>query len=416
MLCTMTPRPLSAFVAGLSLAAVTNCATQDVGSCIPGTPDCVCTAATTCDAGLRCVDNRCIEPEDSGTLGGGGSEGTDPTLLPPSQTATETQTETDPTGADESSSSGAPAGPCEGTVLRMVSYNIQAVGTEGSAQWQGLGSVLRRLGPDVACLEEIEDEDVAPLQALTDALGWGEPVFANTSPGIGGELRNACIGPLPITRFSSYGSELSEDPDANDVGRDFLGVRVEKDGCAVGILAIHAKSGQETIDLFRRQVEFIRLGQAIADARAQRFADALVVMGDFNEDIADPVIGTSLTQIPQALPPSYELGADIQLPMTYDPFAVLDDAGLTRLDPTHEDSDETTTWGVTDGFDGVRLDYVFYEGVQPEAQLVYDSCRDDGIDDPPAGAWLPLADEPLGCGVSAQASDHLPIVVELRVE
>jgi hypothetical protein len=35
-----------------------------VGSCIPGTPGCVCEASGTCDPESVCTDNRCVPLED----------------------------------------------------------------------------------------------------------------------------------------------------------------------------------------------------------------------------------------------------------------------------------------------------------------------------------------------------------------
>jgi hypothetical protein len=47
--------------------------------------------------------------------------------------------------------------------------------------------------------------------------------------------------------------------------------------------------------------------------------------------------------------------------------------------------------------------------------VVFNTCLDDGADAAPAGAWLPLAGDPVPCWVGPAASDHLPIVADLRV-
>jgi endonuclease/exonuclease/phosphatase family metal-dependent hydrolase len=332
----------------------------------------------------------------------------------PSATASDDVTSAGSTSTTPDATTGGPE-VCSGTTLRAVAYNVEAVGSTGSDEWNALGSVLRRIGPDIACIEEVDENDVGPLRDLAAALEWPEPIFADTSPAIGGELRNACLGPQTITRIASWGSELSGDGGANDVGRDLLAVEVTKDACSLAIIAIHAKSGQEPIDLFRRQVEFVRVGQAIAALREDGH-DAVVVMGDFNENLGDEVLGTTLTEIPASLPRSYRLGEDITLPMTYDPFALLEAAGMERLDPTREDSDAVGTWGVDEEWDGVRLDYVFFDQVEPERALVYFACDDDGVDAPPVGAWIPLVGDPLPCFASRTASDHLPVVVDLALQ
>ena len=43
----------------------------------------------------------------------------------------------------------------------------------------------------------------------------------------------------------------------------------------------------------------------------------------------------------------------------------------------------------------------------------YEACEDDGVDDFPYGDVLPKLGEPLACGVSADASDHRPVVAVL---
>jgi endonuclease/exonuclease/phosphatase family metal-dependent hydrolase len=304
---------------------------------------------------------------------------------------------------------------CGGTSVRIVAYNVKSVGFEDTEQWNALGTVIARLDPDLVCFEEVGDDETGNLRALTMALGWPEPVQAESSNLIGGELHNACLGPHPISRIASYGNELSPDPNASDVARDFLAVRMIHEGCPINVIAVHAKSGQEEVDFFRRQVELIRLGQAIDDVRAQYGDDPIVVMGDFNENPDDPGIGTVFDAPPGGLPQSYEVGNDIEFPLVYEPFETIAAAGVTMLDPTHEDSDRMGTWGVDANFEGIRLDYVFLDGPVLDGAVVFDSCRDDGVDEPPEGQWLPLAGDPVACGVSELASDHLPIVVDLSL-
>ncbi|MBK8239419.1 MAG: endonuclease/exonuclease/phosphatase family protein [Deltaproteobacteria bacterium] len=305
---------------------------------------------------------------------------------------------------------------CHGASLRVATFNVKSVGFEGSDEWNALGSVLARLQPDVVCIEELADGETAPLRALTMSLGWSEPIQADPSPAIGGELRNACMSPHAISRIDSYsGEDLSSDQHANDVGRDFLGVRIVIDDCAMGLLAVHAKSGQEDLDRFRRQVEFERLRQAIDDMHARHPGEPLVVMGDFNENTDDPSLGQVFDAPPVGLPRSYRLGSDIALPMTYDPFTTVSNAGLTAIDATHEDSSRIGTWGVSAGSDGVRIDYIWLDGPQLVNAIVYDACRDDGVDEPPAGQWLALAGDPVPCVASALASDHLPVVADITL-
>lgn len=392
-------------VAGLAAGALVGCA-QEAGSCIPGTPGCICAMAGNCDPGLVCDDNRCVSPDDD-PIADGGSSGI------PSETTAGDDTSSGSTTFTEDVD-------CAGASLRLVAYNVQGVGWTDSDEWNALGTTLRRLDADLVCIEEFEDGDTAALGDLAEALGYSMPIQAATSPGIGGELRNACMGRLPATRIESFtASDLSSDPTANDVGRDFLAVRAEAaPGCHVSVLAIHAKSGEEPLDLFRRQVEFERLVQAIARVRAEYPDDPLVVMGDFNENLDDSQIGTVFDALPNGLPPTYVLGDDIQLPLTYDPFASVLSTGLTMVDATQEDSELRNTWSAFEAGDGVRLDYVFLDTparIELGGVVVYNACLDDGADAPPDGAWLPLTGEPVPCWVGPAASDHLPIVADLQL-
>lgn len=376
--------------------------------CIVGAQGCTCTAQNTCDDGLRCDDGRC-----RGSAGGSTGDTTVPAGSSGSVDDGGATSTADTTGAVDPSSGVLDA--CDGATIRVAAYNIKSVGAENSDEWNALGEVLQRIDADVVCVEEIDDGETAPLRALAQALGYGEPVQANQSPPIGGTLRNGCMSRLPITRIASYtAGDLSPDPQANDVSRDFLAVDVEVGPtCHLALVAVHAKSGQEDVDRFRRQVEVVRLRQAVADVHARRPNAPLVVMGDFNENLDDPAIGQDFASAPSGLPPSYQLGSDIALPLLYDPFTPMTDMGLVRLDPTQEDSDETGTWNVSQGSVGVRIDYIYTDGPELAGALVYTPCRDDGVDEPPAGAWLPLAGDPLDCSIGALASDHSPLVADL---
>lgn len=369
----------------------------------------MCSVQGTCDDGLDCNGTKCVAAGGSESTSSGTSGTTAATTTNMSTTTQGATTE-----LDTSSESG-PVVPCGMADFRVVTFNVLGVDAQGSDAWNALGAILGRISPDVACIEEIDDGETASLRALTEALGWAEPIQADTSPAIGGELRNGCLGSRPMKRIDSYtASDLQ--PGANDLSRDVIAVRVDlDDGCHVNVLDLHAKSGQEDLDRFRRQVEFVRVAQAIADVRARYPGEPLIVMGDFNSRLDDPMIGQSFDALPTGLPESYALGDDITFPVVYDPFDVLTGAGMTRIDPTAEDSPRDSTWGVSGGFDGVRLDYIWLDGIDLGGAVIYDACLDDGMDAPPAGAWLPLTGDPLPCGTSTTASDHQPIAADLHV-
>lgn len=312
-------------------------------------------------------------------------------------------------GGPEEASTGGPTGNCSAP-LRVATFNIREVGAVGTGQYEALVAVLTRIDADVVCVQEVAFGEAGRLETAASEAGYEEVVLAEPSPAIGGEISNACLSRMPMTLVESFtGSDISSDASANDVGRDILGVEVAPaPDCRFRLFTVHLKAGQDDPDRFRRQVEAVRLGQVLELSRRQA-PDALeVALGDFNESLDDGALGTVFSSIPFELPGSYELGNDIELPLTYDPFEPLRRRGLTRVDARQEDSaDESTFRG------GAQLDHVWVRGARAREAEVYNGCRDNGVDDAPEGGWLPKAGEPLSCQLSEAASDHYPVVVDL---
>lgn len=326
------------------------------------------------------------------------------------------QSEGTATGADATGQGGAQQ--CAERIVRVATQNVESIGAVGSEEYDALGSIVLRIAPDVMCFQEVQFDESAALGSLATEAGYDYVVQANRSPAIGGDHTNACIANVPLELVGSFGGrDLSSDFDANDVGRDILAVRAfvgAPDGidCHVGVLTVHLKSGQEPVDLFRRQVEIQRLRQALDRYRESYPGDPLVVMGDFNESLDDPGLGATFETMPPGLPGSYQLGADLSLPITYQPFASLQSEGFELSQPTQEDStDLFETWG-----DSVRLDYLWFAGAVLLGDEVYNSCRDDGVDEAPAGNMMEKAGGPLPCGVSVLASDHFAVFGDLELK
>ncbi len=215
--------------------------------------------------------------------------------------------------------------------------------------------------------------------------------------------------------IASYtATSLSSDPTANDVGRDILAVRAEPEpGCSIALFTVHLKSGGDYQDLFRRQVEAERLRRGVETYRTQRPEDGIVVLGDFNEQLDDVAIGTTLEVLPADLPLSYSLGNDISVPLRYDPFAGLLDQGFRIADAFHEDSTDDGTF--VGGSFTSRLDYIIYGQAVLGGAEVYNACLDNDVDDAPPGGWLPKEGEPLACYSSQIASDHLAVFADFRL-
>ncbi len=176
-------------------------------------------------------------------------------------------------------------------------------------------------------------------------------------------------------------------------------------------LVVHLKAGTSDTDRFRRQVEVHRVVQAIERIRRETPGTPIVLLGDFNEDPRNGPFGSPVFDAPpDDLPATYRLGEDIRFPVVYDPFVTLEEAGMVLLDAFHEDDPGDP---VTHPPTYRRLDLLWLEEHgSVTGTEVYDACDDNGVDDPPPGYWLPKAGDPLPCGTSANASDHLDVFGE----
>ena len=296
---------------------------------------------------------------------------------------------------------------CAARFLRVATWNVRDVGEVGTLQHDQLIAVIQRIDADVLCLQEVGDAEQSALQAVATVTGYDHVVLAPAEGTPTGFIRNACLSRIePAAADILYADDLSSDVSANDLTRPFVRLRllVEPADRYVTVLAAHLKSGQEDVDRFRRMVEAIRLGQAVEAERDLFPNNAIVAFGDLNET-PNPDEQT-FTELPDDLPLSYVLGDDIDLPLSYEPFAPLEDAALERVHARVEDTPWTSTY--LPGL--VRLDYIYEDAGDLAVAEVYEACEDDGEDDFPYGDVLPKVGEPLPCGVSADASDHRPVV------
>ncbi len=315
----------------------------------------------------------------------------------------------------DSSDSGPPPTDCAGRTARVATFNVLGVGAPGSTEYRALADIVRRMDADVICFQEVLFYEGNNLSALAEDTGYMWEIQANEPPAIGGDFTNACMGRSTLMMVGSYSSgNLSDDPGVNDVGRDILAARVDLSDseatCHLGLVALHLKSGTGELDEFRRQVEAERVAQVVEIYENAFPDDPMVIMGDLNETIDDPDLGTVVfPEEPAGLPPSYQTGSDIQFPMTYRLFDRFADLGFEPTYATQEDS------GSLDAtFYEARLDYIMVSsGAQVVADEVYNACRDDGVDEPPMGNWMEKAGQALPCAVSFDASDHLPVMADL---
>lgn len=285
--------------------------------------------------------------------------------------------------------------------VRVATWNVLRVDEPGSPQFEALRDIVLRLDADVLCLQEVGEGEESRLQALAEAGGYIDGLLAPFSGPDGIGIANACMSRTPVADAAYLWSNwISEDDGARDLTRPFVRLRLQIPGSNryVSVVTGHLKAGGAEVDQFRRMVEHIRLGQAAVNEHAEYPDNGLVVLGDFNE--RENPTSVVFDALPAGLPSFYELGNDIALPLTYEPSRPLFDAGLERVE---------TRYAQTFIPDGRRLDYVYVGAAEIVAAEVYDACRDD----PDTG--VEKAGDPLECGRSELASDHRPVVVDVRV-
>lgn len=304
------------------------------------------------------------------------------------------------------------------TTFRYASWNIEATGTTGSLQWTSAATILSRIDADVVGVEEITNQsEVTSFPAFAAAAGYPYNAVSTISGTLSGNLYVGVLSKFPIVSVDSFSSaEISGDSTANDISRDILQVQVQAPNAAepTGIFVVHLKSGTGAANNFRRAVEIKRLIQVVGAFKVAHPNRPFLISGDFNEDIFDAPFGNVYTTPPTGLPTTYDLGSDITLPVTYDPFNQLTATGLAIADATQEDS---TSLYATRQSSGRRIDYIFYPStVTVIGDEVYNSARDNGTDDAPAGNWLAKTGVPPVSTASNDAADHFTVFADLSVQ
>lgn len=301
--------------------------------------------------------------------------------------------------------------------VRVATYNVQALGSNGSGQWNDAVSVLDRMGADVVGIQEIDGTaDLISFGSFASQAGYPHFAASSLSGTLSGSLRNGVMSAHPITFSMSHSAaDLSGDPTANDITRDIFEAWVQVPNAAdvLGVFVVHLKASNGSTNDFRRAIEIIRLRQAIDGFQLANPSAPWIVMGDMNEDIGDGPFNNSFSSLPSGLPQTYDLGNDINFPVVYDPFNDVISEGSLLANATQEDS---TTIDTTRNASGRRLDYLFYGGgTVLNGDEVYNSSRDNGIDDTPIGNWLMKVGGALPSGTSLNASDHYSVFGDFEI-
>ncbi|MBP8283539.1 MAG: hypothetical protein KAX46_06440 [Chromatiaceae bacterium] len=126
----------------------------------------------------------------------------------------------------------------------MVTWNLETVGTPGSAPYQAVAAVLGRIDAEMVAIQEVASAtDARHLQALAQQLGYPNVEIAPGGPF--GALRNALLSDFPITRSTLWTAALlSGDAKANDLTRFMPEIRVDVTGRGdlLGLVSAHLKS------------------------------------------------------------------------------------------------------------------------------------------------------------------------------
>ena len=302
------------------------------------------------------------------------------------------------------------------TEVRVVTWNLQSVGTPGSVEYDAAHQILDRLGADVVAINEVNGSaDVTNFESLASAAGYAHTLVPDSNP-FGG-LRNAFMSRLPFDGTAVHTSAtLSGDGTANDLTRLIVEVRVDPGGGArqLTLVTEHWKSGTTNEDEFRRACESYRVAQTVSTLDPT--FDAYVFLGDINEELDSvPRTPNPFLEAPTGLPSSFSLGADLATllagpGLVNDPFHHL--AATPTPDAAPIAAFQLDGSDATRRASGRRLDYVLVSASLFGGALgaeVYDSV-DEGL--PGGRPKVGVAPPP---SASDDASDHLPVLVDLIV-
>lgn len=300
------------------------------------------------------------------------------------------------------------------TPVRVATWNVEAVGSPGSVEYDATLAVLERIGADVVGINEVSSTaDTANFEQL--ALDAGYPYTAFPSGGPFGSLRNAFLSrfPFAVAPEIHTSQSLSGDASANDITRRIVELTIDVPGATQDLVLViqHWKSGTGNDDEFRRAVESYRIAQSLEGLDSS--VDAFVVFGDVNEEAdSTPRTPNPFSALPSGLPGSFSLGTDLQLLLAgsgieNDPFFYLVDAAgpAAELVPALQLDGSDATRPAS----GRRLDYVLVSSsLAPLAVAeVYDSA-DEGL----PGGLLKFATAP-AASTSTDASDHYLVFADL---
>lgn len=287
-------------------------------------------------------------------------------------------------------------------------YRIRLANT-AAAILASLSSKKGTPGPDIVCLEEVENEAV--LEALRSGpLSPARYRYAAIAPAEGGPFSVCALSRLPILTASCHSASTA----AGRAGRDILELELDAGGKRLVILACHWKSksggSAETEEARREDAALVR-GRVQARFAADPSVD-LVVCGDFNES-PDEYLRVG-RRYATALMPIDEMESTSDAP----PERLLVASSASAALPRDGEIVLYSPWGESGGYsyafrgDRERIDgFLLSPGLLDSSGLVF-----AGFDVADASFLFGADGLPLawpGAG-STGYSDHLPIVLCLE--
>jgi hypothetical protein len=129
--------------------------------------------------------------------------------------------------------------------VRVATWNVETVGSPGSAEYEAALDVLERIGAHVVAINEIASAaDTTNLSQLATDAGYSTVVVPSSNPF--GADRNAILTTLPVlSQTINTSVDLSGDAAANDLSRLLVEVTLDVPGDATDLTVVsaHWKSG-----------------------------------------------------------------------------------------------------------------------------------------------------------------------------
>jgi endonuclease/exonuclease/phosphatase family metal-dependent hydrolase len=299
--------------------------------------------------------------------------------------------------------------------LRVATFNVEhGIGEPGDEKFEAQKAILRRVNADIVGFQELTRNTSNDWVRLAGELGYSHRVWGEHGP-FTGAVYLGFYSRFPILDAVS----LDSLPKVRELSRRPLRICVAVPGAAHPLVLwnMHHKALFEPCDDFRRAVEAQRIVEDIGRYAAQRPERIeMLVLGDMNDDLTRAEQSVRFTGLPEGLPRTYALGADIRFPISYRwfPLDVYTKAG-PGFRPVRAFRIGTDV-AITHLYTNMRLDWIFASAAiwqhpaGPPKGEIYHSEWDA------AEGGIPKSGAPLAPETSLAASDHYVVFVDLNLE